>query len=94
MMTAAMATTISDAVKAGDNPPAPPSTSRQGNQLLDEMNLAVAFAAMKGYTIAYINIQKFPQQVVDNSVDTLTGLGYSVNRDRERSYYELFVEWS
>lgn len=93
MMAAANATLVSDAVLAGDDPTTVPSPKRLGNEFMDEMNVAVLFAAMKGLKTAYLTIRKFPQETIDNCIDKLEDLGYSVDRSRERSYGEIFVTW-
>lgn len=93
MMDAAAATIVSNAAKTGDNPASVPSTVRTGNEFLDEMNMAVLFAAMKGLNTAYINISKYPRDTVDNCVDKLEDLMYIIDRTRERSYGEIFVTW-
>lgn len=94
MIAATLATAISDAALTGNSPVMNPSTARTGNELLDEMNLSVVFAAMKGAKSAYLYIGKYPQVTVDNCVDTLINLGYTVSRDRERSYQEISVVWA
>lgn len=94
MIAATLATTISDTALTGGTPLVNPSTARTGNELLDEMNLSVVFAAMKGAKSAYLYIGKYPQATIDNCVDTLTNLGYTVSRDRERSYREISVVWA
>ncbi len=93
MISATQATTISDAVVAGDNPPSVASTARQGNELLDEMNVSVIFAGMKGLRTAYLNVSKYPDITVGSASATLTGLGYTVDNSRLRYYKEIVVVW-
>ncbi len=93
MMSSAVASQIASEVRNGDNPSVVPSTVRLGNEMLDEINMAVAFAAMKGLNTTYLNISKYPLTTINGVVATLEGLGYTVDRERERYYKEIVVVW-
>lgn len=94
MIEATLATAISDLVRDGGYPPAVPPTTREGNTLLDEMNMAVVHACMRGNKSTYLAVQKYHPTVIANSIETIEMLGYTVDQSRLRSYKELVVTWS
>lgn len=93
MMNAAQATALSDEVLAGTSPATVYSTASEGNEFLDEINLAVTFAAKKGLKTTYLNVLKYPIATVKNGSTTLEGMGFTVNDERLRYYKEIEVSW-
>lgn len=95
MLTAVEMKSISNAVvnNTSINPTLISETSPSGNIIIDELQHAGTWAARAGNYAAYLAISKFPLNLVDNAVDVLVGLGYTVDETRLRFYNEIMFSW-
>lgn len=94
MLTAAEAKLITDTVVGGGSPAKVPTTIRKGNTLIDQANFNVVHGSMGGMYTTYVPISDYTREMVNNCVDTFLGLGYDVDRSRERSYKEIVLSWA
>jgi len=94
MLSATQAKTISDAITGGGTPdPMLLTESNTGNRMLDDANHDVLWAAKKGETTCVVNINIFPENVINSNLTTIQGLGYIVDEDRRRQYKEVRLSW-